>query len=116
MKENRWSACFTNNPQTKEHISLETEIPFYKNQERIVLRNIGKVDPTDIQDTIARGGYQALAKALKIMTPEEVIQSVEQSGLRGRGGAGFPTGRKWRSAVTAFQKAGRAGLRGLQRR
>jgi NADH-quinone oxidoreductase subunit F len=92
--------------QTEEHISLETEIPFYKNQERIVLRNIGKVDPIDIRDTIARGGYQALAKALKIMTPDEVIKSVEQSGLRGRGGAGFPTGRKWRSAMTAFKKRG----------
>jgi NADP-reducing hydrogenase subunit HndC len=93
-------------PQTREPIPLETDIPFYKNQQRIVLRNIGKVDPTDLRDTIARGGYQALAKALITMTPEEVVREVEKSGLRGRGGAGFPTGRKWRSALAAIKKRG----------
>jgi NADP-reducing hydrogenase subunit HndC len=94
------------NPNTKEPIPLEKEIPFYKFQQRVVLRNIGKVDPTDIHDTIAAGGYQALAKALTTLSPEEVISVVEKSGLRGRGGAGFPTGRKWRSAVSAKQKRG----------
>ena len=93
-------------PNTKEPIPLEKEIPFYKFQQRVVLRNIGKVDPTDIHDTIAAGGYQALAKALTSLSPEEVISVVEKSGLRGRGGAGFPTGRKWRSAVAAKQKRG----------
>lgn len=93
-------------PKTKEPISLEKEIPFYKYQERVVLRNIGKVDPTDIRDTIAAGGYQALAKALTTLGPEELITAVEKSGLRGRGGAGFPTGRKWRSAVAAQKKRG----------
>ncbi|MBI5583586.1 MAG: NAD(P)H-dependent oxidoreductase subunit E [Deltaproteobacteria bacterium] len=93
-------------PRTREPIPLETDIPFYKNQQRIVLRNIGKVDPTDLRDTIVRGGYQALAKALTTMTPEEVVRAVEQSGLRGRGGAGFPTGRKWRSALAAVKKRG----------
>ena len=93
-------------PKTNEPIPLEKEIPFYKYQQRVILRNIGKVDPTDIQDTIAIGGYQALAKALTTLSPEEVISVVEKSGLRGRGGAGFPTGRKWRSAVTAKQKRG----------
>lgn len=93
-------------PQTKEPILLEKEIPFYKYQQRVVLRNIGKVDPTDITDTIAVGGYQALAKALTTHSPEEIISEVEKSGLRGRGGAGFPTGRKWRSAVMAKKRRG----------
>ncbi len=93
-------------PNTKEPIPLEKEIPFYKFQQRVVLRNIGKVDPTDIHDTIAAGGYQALAKALTSLPPDEIISVVEKSGLRGRGGAGFPTGRKWRSAVSAKQKRG----------
>jgi NADH-quinone oxidoreductase subunit F len=93
-------------PQTKAPIALEKEIPFYKYQQRVVLRNIGKVDPTDISDTIAAGGYQALAKTLTEFSPEEVITTVEKSGLRGRGGAGFPTGRKWRSAVNAVKKRG----------
>lgn len=93
-------------PKTKEPIALEKEIPFYKFQQRVVLRNIGKVDPMDIRDTIAAGGYQALARAMTSLTPDEVIAQVEKSGLRGRGGAGFPTGRKWRSAVAAIKKKG----------
>ncbi len=93
-------------PGSGEPISHEHEIPFYANQERIVLRNIGKIDPADITDTIAAGGYSALAKALS-MAPEEVVAAVEKSGLRGRGGAGFPTGRKWRSALKAIEKKGR---------
>jgi NADH:ubiquinone oxidoreductase subunit F (NADH-binding)/(2Fe-2S) ferredoxin/Pyruvate/2-oxoacid:ferredoxin oxidoreductase delta subunit len=94
-------------PQSGEPILSEKEIPFYKLQQRSVLRNIGKIDPTDITDTIAAGGYQALAKALTSMTPEQVVEEVERSGLRGRGGAGFPTGRKWRSALAAVEKKGR---------
>ncbi len=62
---------------------------------RIVLRNCGKIDPTNIEEYIAEDGYMALAKALNEMTPETVIETVSSSGLRGRGGAGFPTGRKW---------------------
>lgn len=62
---------------------------------RVVLRNCGKIDPTNIEDYIAEDGYQALAKVIDGMTPEEVIETVLASGLRGRGGAGFPTGRKW---------------------
>jgi len=94
-------------PMDGTHIPQESDIPFYKHQERVVLRNIGKVDPTDINDTIVRGGYQALAKALFTMSPEQVVQEVEKSGLRGRGGAGFPTGRKWRGALSAVAKKGR---------
>lgn len=91
-------------PHTGEPIPHDYEIPFYKYQQRIVLRNIGKIDPADIRDTIAVGGYQALAKALTSMTPDEVITAVEAAGLRGRGGAGFLTGRKWRFAVDNARK------------
>jgi NADP-reducing hydrogenase subunit HndC len=94
-------------PKTGEPIYTEQEIPFYKRQQRVVLHNIGKIDPTDIADTLAAGGYQALARALTTMTPEQVVAQVEQSGLRGRGGAGFPTGRKWRGALAAIEKRGR---------
>jgi len=91
-------------PKTGEHIVHDHDIPFYKYQQRVVLHNIGKIDPADILDTIAVGGYQSLAKTLTGMTPEEVIGAVEASGLRGRGGGGFLTGRKWRSAVEAARK------------
>ena len=94
-------------PQTGDPYLNENEIPFYKLQERVVLQNIGKIDPTDIRDTIACGGYQALAKALTSMTPDAVLEEIEKSGLRGRGGAGFPTGRKWRSALAAVQQKGK---------
>jgi len=72
--------------------------PFYSAQHKIALRNIGEIDPGDINDYYSRGGYDALKKALE-MTPEEIIREMENSGLRGRGGAGFPTGRKWRVAA-----------------
>ena len=77
------------------------EIPFYHAQHRIVLALNGVIDPTNIEDYLAAGGYAALAKVLSSMTPDEVIEEVARSGLRGRGGGGFPTGRKWRSARRA---------------
>ena len=82
--------------RTDEIIADYNEIPFYKYQKRIALRNIGEIDPTSIDDYILRDGYLALTKALR-MSPSDVISEIEASGLRGRGGAGFPTGRKWRS-------------------
>ncbi|MBP5727566.1 MAG: NADH-quinone oxidoreductase subunit NuoF [Clostridia bacterium] len=74
------------------------EIGFYKQQERVALRNCGVIDPENIDEYIAFDGYKALAKALTEMTPEQVCQEVLDSGLRGRGGAGFPTGKKWQFA------------------
>jgi bidirectional [NiFe] hydrogenase diaphorase subunit len=72
-----------------------TETPFFQRQVKIVLENCGKVDPERIEDYIAAGGYTALLKVLTTMTPQQVIEQVVQSGLRGRGGAGYPTGLKW---------------------
>ncbi|MHC4482249.1 MAG: NADH-ubiquinone oxidoreductase-F iron-sulfur binding region domain-containing protein [Planctomycetota bacterium] len=88
-------------PGTGQKAEKADEIPFYKVQQRIVLANNGLVDPTDIPDYIAQGGYRALAKVLSSMTEEEVISEVESAGLRGRGGGGFPTARKWRSCREA---------------
>ena len=78
-----------------------SSIPFYEKQNRIVLRNNGRIDPTNIRHYIARGGYTALEKALDTMTPDQVLQEVETAYLRGRGGAGFPAGTKWRHTKKA---------------
>ena len=80
---------------TQDAIKPLSETNFYKKQKRIALRNCGVIDPESIEEYIAMDGYQALAKCLTEMTPEEVIQVVKDSGLRGRGGGGFPTGLKW---------------------
>ncbi len=85
-------------PATQEKIVKEKEIPFYSHQKRLVLKNCGVVDPREIDDYICRGGYAAFSKALETMKPEEVVEEILKSGLRGRGGAGFPTGLKWRFA------------------
>ena len=85
---------------TNEKITKEGDVPFYKRQMRLIIGNNGLIDPTSIDDYLAIGGYTALAKALK-MTPEKIIDEVKKSGLRGRGGAGFPTGSKWESTRQA---------------
>ncbi len=81
----------------------QEEIPFYNSQTRIVLKNAGLIDPEDIGDYLAAGGYTALAKVLTEMSPAEVTEAVTRANLRGRGGAGFPTGLKWKEAF--HQKA-----------
>jgi len=85
---------------TNEKVTKEGDVPFYKRQMRLIIGNNGLIDPTSIDDYLAIGGYIALAKALK-MTPEKIIDEVKKSGLRGRGGAGFPTGSKWESTRKA---------------
>ena len=85
-------------PVTEEQIPSYQDIAFYKKQHRIVLANCGKIDPENIDEYIALNGYEAAGKVLSEMSPEEVIEEVKESGLRGRGGGGFPTGLKWEFA------------------
>jgi NADH-quinone oxidoreductase subunit F len=85
-------------PVLKKKVETQHEMSFYKPQVRIALRNCGLINPEKIEEYIASGGYQALGKALTEMSPEEVIDVMKRSGLRGRGGGGFPTGRKWEFA------------------
>jgi NADP-reducing hydrogenase subunit HndC len=87
-------------PSKNEKIDESKKMPFYKKQIRIALRNAGLINPEDIDEYIANDGYQALAKALT-MSPEEVVKEIRESGLRGRGGGGFPTGLKWGFAQKA---------------
>jgi len=88
-------------PKTFQPIFYRNQIPFYAKQERRVLANCGRIDPTNIEHYISAGGYQALVKALSKMTPDQVIDEVQSAKLRGRGGAGFPTGLKWKFARQA---------------
>jgi NADP-reducing hydrogenase subunit HndC len=93
-------------PVKKEHISDSKHMGFYQKQLRIALRNCGFINPENIDEYIARDGYDALGKVLTEMTPEQAIQEIIDAGLRGRGGGGFPTGLKWQitSKVNADQK------------
>lgn len=85
-------------PERKTTVSDSKHMEFYKKQLRIALRNCGFIDPENIEECIGRDGYSAMAKCLTEMTPEEVIDEIKRSGLRGRGGGGFPTGLKWEFA------------------
>jgi NADH:ubiquinone oxidoreductase subunit F (NADH-binding)/(2Fe-2S) ferredoxin/Pyruvate/2-oxoacid:ferredoxin oxidoreductase delta subunit len=93
-------------PKDKVPIPRIVEIPFFNQQILVAMRNRGLIDPEKIDEYIARDGYAALAKAITTMTPQEVIDEVKASGLRGRGGGGFPTGIKWESCRRAGEKRG----------
>ncbi len=88
-------------PATGKEVQKLEDIPFYKYQRRLLLENNAKIDPKNIEDYIALGGYSALAKVLFEMTPEQVVEEVKKSKLRGRGGGGFPTGLKWETTRNA---------------
>jgi len=88
-------------PEARKIVEEKKQIPFFEKQLKIVLSNCGKIDPENIEEYIAVGGYEALAKVLTEMTPEQVIDEMIKSGLRGRGGAGFPTGLKWKATREA---------------
>jgi len=91
-------------PGTNEKIVHESEIPFYKHQKRLVFGSNGSIDPKNIDDYLAIGGYSALAKVLSGMSPEDVLDEVKKSRLRGRGGGGFPAGSKWEGSRDASEK------------
>ena len=86
---------------TGEHVHSLMDTRFYKSQNRVALRNCGAIDPENIEEYIAKDGYAALAKAITEMTPQGVIDTMKESGLRGRGGGGFPTGNKWQFAANS---------------
>ena len=88
-------------PRTGEKVVHARDVPFYKSQLRVLTQHNGWIDPTSIEDYIAVGGYAALAQALSTMKPEEVLDAIYRSGLRGRGGGGFPAGVKWRECRNA---------------
>ena len=92
---------FYKEPASAESVPGMNDIPFYAKQQLIVLRNRGVIDPESIDEYIARDGYLGVSKALLEMTPTDIIAEVKTSGLRGRGGAGFPTGLKWEFAHKA---------------
>jgi NADH:ubiquinone oxidoreductase subunit F (NADH-binding)/(2Fe-2S) ferredoxin/Pyruvate/2-oxoacid:ferredoxin oxidoreductase delta subunit len=88
-------------PATGEKIAHEDDVPFYKKQMRIIFGNNGSIDPSEIEDYIAVGGYRALSKALSSMPPDEIVKEVKRANLRGRGGGGFPAGVKWETCKKA---------------
>ncbi|MFL0269445.1 NADH-ubiquinone oxidoreductase-F iron-sulfur binding region domain-containing protein [Candidatus Clostridium radicumherbarum] len=95
MKKNVITRLLYEEPTLKETVKRQDEMSFYKKQHRIALRNCGVINPEKIEEYIASEGYMALGKVITSMTPDEVIQSMIDSGLRGRGGGGFSTGQKW---------------------
>lgn len=99
IKGRRVARLLYEDPEKKEHISDSKHMDFYKKQIRIALRNCGMIDPENLEEYIARDGYLALGKCLTELTPKDVVDEIKKSGLRGRGGGGFPTGLKWEIAA-----------------
>jgi NADH-quinone oxidoreductase subunit F len=106
IRDNLIERLLYTDPVSGEKIPHEHDIPFYKKQQRLVFGNNGIIDPSDITDYLSLGGYGALSKVLSSMNQDEVIDQIELSGLRGRGGGGFPAGRKWRSCKNAQAEDG----------
>jgi NADH:ubiquinone oxidoreductase subunit F (NADH-binding)/(2Fe-2S) ferredoxin len=106
LKGRKVNRLLYTDPEKQEHVSDDRHMGFYKKQIRIALRNCGFIDPDNIEEYIARDGYLALAKCLTELTPQQVLEIIKKSGLRGRGGGGFPTGLKWEitAKVQADQK------------
>lgn len=98
LKGRKVTRLLYEDPETQKHIEDSKHMGFYQKQLRIALRNCGFIDPENIDEYIARDGYTAIAKILESMTPEQAIDELKKSGLRGRGGGGFPTGLKWEIA------------------
>ena len=92
---------YTDRKASASPYTCQDDVPFYRHQTRIALRNIGRLDPFDIDDAIAHGAYAGLVRAVGHMRPDQVIDEIERAGLRGRGGAGFPTAPKWRACRAA---------------
>jgi len=92
--------CYSD-PVSGKQLIRESDIPFYREQDRVILAQNQITDPCDLSEYIANGGYSALAKALSSMSPEGIVQEIKRSGLRGRGGGGYPTGRKWEQCRAA---------------
>jgi NADH:ubiquinone oxidoreductase subunit F (NADH-binding)/(2Fe-2S) ferredoxin len=106
IKDNVIERLLYTDPVSGDKITHEQEVPFYKRQQRLVFGSNGLIDPTSVEDYLAIGGYSALAKVLFEMEPETVIEEIKKSGLRGRGGGGFPTGRKWEACRDAPSRNG----------
>ena len=100
-------------PQDLGHVPEWSTLDFYRRQKKIILRNCGSIDPLCLDEAIARGAYRGAIRAITQMKPDEVIEEMIQSGLRGRGGAAFPTGQKWRLRPA---EPGRSEIRRVQRR
>lgn len=92
------------NHEAWENVRQLADLPYFRLQNRLVLRNCGIINPYSIEEYIARGGYRSLVRVLRNYTPDKVCDIVEESGLRGRGGGGFPTGRKWKTALNTVEE------------
>jgi len=101
LKGNIIDKLLYTDPNTGKRVTLEQEVPFYRKQRRLIIGNNSLIDPNNIDDYLVLGGYSALSKALLKMSPEEIIEEVKKSSLRGRGGGGFPTGIKWQTCRKA---------------